>query len=74
MIEYWDVQLYNNFVLTQGPRRVRRRNQSVVILDEQEYLRLTGVRPSFKDFLMQGPSFEELDQTRDKSPSRDFEM
>lgn len=63
-----------NLALTQGPQRVRRRNQSVVILDENEYQRLTGVRPSFKNFLMQGPSFEDLDLGRDKSLGRDFEI
>ena len=63
-----------NLALTQGPQTVRRRNQSVVILDEKEYQRLTGVRPSFKNFLMQGPSFEELDLIRDESSSREFEI
>lgn len=60
--------------LTQGPQRVRRRNESVVILDEKEYQRLTGVKPSFKEFLMKGPSFEELNLTRDESLSREFEI
>lgn len=60
--------------LTQGPQRVRRRNESVVILDEKEYQRLTGVKPSFKEFLMKGPSFEELDLSRDESLSREFEI
>lgn len=57
--------------LTSGPQIVRRRNQSVVILSEVEYQRLTGVRPRFKDYLMQAPSFEDLDLTRNESPSRD---
>lgn len=60
--------------LTQGPQRVRRRNESVIILDEKEYQHLTGVKPSFKEFLMKGPSFEELDLTRDESLSREFEI
>jgi len=58
--------------LTSGPQKIKRRNQAVIILSEGDYERLTGVRPSFKDYLMQGPSFEGLDLTRDDSPSRDI--
>lgn len=58
--------------LTSGPQKIRRRNQAVIILSEGDYERLTGARTSFKDYLMQGPSFEELDLTRDDSPSRDI--
>ncbi len=57
--------------LTDGPQRVRRRHQSVVILAESDYQRLTGNRPSFKNYLMHGPSFDELDLIRDTSPGRD---
>ena len=31
------------------------------MLSEQDYERITGRRPSFKDFLSQGESFEGLD-------------
>lgn len=57
--------------LKKGPQKVHRRNESVVILSEEEYQRLTGVRPDFKDYLMQAPSFDGLDLSRDESPSRD---
>lgn len=60
--------------LTAGPQRVCRRNQAVIILSEEEYQRLIGVRPSFKTYLMEGPSFEDLDLARDKSPSRDIKL
>lgn len=60
--------------LTSGPQKVKRRNQAVIILSEIEYERLTGARPSFKDYLMQGPSFEGVDLTRDESSSRDLEL
>ena len=60
--------------LTKGPQKVKRRNQAVIILSEEEYKRLTGARMSFKDYLMEGPSFEGLDLTRDTSPSRDFDL
>ena len=57
--------------LTNGPQRVRRRNQSVVILSEIDYRKLTGTTPRFKDYLMQAPSFEGLNFTRDETLSRD---
>ena len=60
--------------LTTGPQKIKRRNQAVIILSEIEYKRLTGDRPSFKEYLMEGPSFEGLDLTRDRSPGRDFEL
>ncbi|OJW53391.1 MAG: hypothetical protein BGO67_01425 [Alphaproteobacteria bacterium 41-28] len=58
--------------LTHGPQRIRHRNQAVIVLSEMDYQRLTKTRPSFKNYLMEGPSFEGLDLTRDESPSRDF--
>jgi antitoxin Phd len=60
--------------LTQGPQRVRRRDESVIILAESEYRKLTGNRPSFKAHLLNGPSFEGLDLTRDKTPARDVDL
>ncbi len=60
--------------LTKGPQRIRRRNQAVVLLSEIEYMRLTGARPSFKNYLRKGPSLEDLDLTRDERPSRDIEL
>lgn len=58
--------------LTNGPQRVYRRHQAVVILSEEEYQRLIGERPRFKDYLRQVPELADLDLTRDKSPMRDF--
>lgn len=60
--------------LTEGPQRVRRRGQTVVILAEEEYDRLTGEKPGFVDYLMSGPSFEGVDLERDQSPMRDVEL
>jgi hypothetical protein len=58
--------------LTEGPQRVQRRNQAVIILSEIEYQHLAGVRPFFKDYLREGPSFEEMDLARDESAGRDI--
>jgi antitoxin Phd len=60
--------------LTEGPQRVRRRRDAVVVLAASDYERLTGCRPSFKDYLMRGESFEGLDLTRDSSPGRDVAL
>jgi antitoxin Phd len=58
--------------ISEGPQRVRRHNDAVVIVAEREYEKLTGKRPSFKEFLFgAGPSLEELDLTRDRSPMRE---
>ena len=50
-----------NRALHEGPQRVRRRDDAVVMLAEREYERLTGTRPDFKEFLMSGETFDGLD-------------
>jgi prevent-host-death family protein len=60
--------------LTEGPQRVRRRRDAVVIVAAEEYERLVGKRPSFKDYLRSGPSFEGVDLVRDASPPRDVRL
>lgn len=57
--------------LNEGPQRVRRSGQTVVILAEEEYDRLTGEKPGLVDYLMSGPSFEGVDLERDQSLMRD---
>jgi len=57
--------------LLEGPQRVRRRKDSVVVVSERDWLRLTGEQPSFKDFLLDAPDMSELDLERDASPMRD---
>lgn len=60
--------------LTAGPQKVRRRNQAVVIIAEEEYLRLVGERPSFKAFLLNGPDLSGLDLERDRAPGREVSL
>jgi antitoxin Phd len=56
--------------LAEGPQRVVRRDDAVVVA-QRDYEKLTGKRPSFKEFLMgEGPSLEGLDLTRDRAPLR----
>jgi antitoxin Phd len=57
--------------LDEGPQRIRRRDQVVILLSEQEYKRLTGQRKTFKDHLLSVPDLSDLDLTRDQSPMRD---
>ena len=57
--------------LAEGPQRVRRRKDTVVVVAECEYEKLTGKRPDFKCFLLgPGPSLEGVDLARDRSPMR----
>ena len=61
--------------LTNGPQRVLRRDDSVIIVAEREYEKLTGKRPWFKEFLLgKGPTLEGVDLTRDRSPMRDTKL
>ena len=62
-----------NQALEQGPQRIRRRGETVVVVSEAEYDRLTGERPSLKDFLLSGPDLSELDLSRDKARMREVE-
>ncbi len=58
--------------LTEGPQRVTRRDDAVVILSEADYERLTGQRPGFRDYLMSGPTLADVDLERDRSPMREI--
>ncbi len=61
--------------LAEGPQRIRRHKDTVVVVAEREYERLTGKRPDFKEFLMGvGPSFEGVDLTRERSPMREVKL
>ncbi|MEU4229882.1 type II toxin-antitoxin system Phd/YefM family antitoxin [Nonomuraea sp. NPDC026600] len=61
----------------EGPQIVTRHGQDVaVILGIEEYRRLKGEQPDFKEFLLSGPDLSALDLTRDKSSAMrgtDFE-
>ena len=64
-----------NRALAEGPQRVRRRGDTVVVIAERDYDELIGRRPSFKDFLLRKtPRLEGLDLTRDRSPMRDVKL
>ncbi len=60
--------------LTEGPQRVVRRRDAVVVLAEEEYERLAGSRRSFKEFLLNAPAMDGIKIERDKSPMRDVTL
>ncbi|QDU58921.1 type II toxin-antitoxin system Phd/YefM family antitoxin [Aeoliella mucimassa] len=53
---------------------ITRRNRQYVVLDGDEYRRLTGERPSLKGLILNGPSLDGLDVDRDESPGRELEL
>jgi prevent-host-death family protein len=63
-----------NRALTEGPQRIKRRGDRVVVLSEAEYDRLTGKQQSLVEFLLDGPDLSDLNITRDQSPMRDVEL
>ena len=63
--------------MTEGPQRVRRRGETVVVVSQAEFERLSGNQPkkmSLGEFLLQGPSFEGVDLERDKSEGREVDF
>jgi antitoxin Phd len=57
-----------------GPQRVTRRDDVVIVLSEADYVRLRGERPSLVEYIMNGPDLSELDLTRDRSLMREIEL
>ena len=60
--------------LTEGPQRVRRRKQAVVVISETEYNLLSRPDDSFKSYLFEGPDFSDLDLTRSEDTMRDVSL
>jgi len=60
--------------LTEGPQRIRRRSDAVVVLAEEDYERLAGARPSFRDFLLDAPDMDELELERARERMRDLTL
>jgi len=63
-----------NLASSQGPQRVRRRSDAFMVVTEEEWERMIGKRPGFKEYLTTGPSLEGLDLARDPSPMRDIDL
>jgi prevent-host-death family protein len=56
------------------PQRIRRRDDTVLVVSQRDYDRMNGKRPDFKSFLLNGPDMGYLDLTRDSSPIREVEL
>ncbi|MEM6911492.1 MAG: type II toxin-antitoxin system prevent-host-death family antitoxin [Verrucomicrobiota bacterium] len=66
-------ELVNN-ALSEGPQVVERRGDRVVVISNDEYEKLTGKKPDFIEFLMNGPSLEGVDLERSKDPMREVKL
>ncbi len=61
--------------LAEGPQRVLRRDDAVIVMALRDYEKLTGKKTGFKEFLMDdGPDLEGLDLSRDRSTMRDINL
>ena len=60
--------------LHEGPQRIERRHDAVVVLSAEEFERLTGKRQTLKEYLLTAPNLGELDLERDVSTMRDLEL
>lgn len=64
-----------NKALSEGPQKVTRRDDTVFILSQDDYEKLAGKQPGFKDFLLnQTPKLVDLDLKRDKTSMRDIDL
>lgn len=63
-----------NRTLSEGPQTITRRKDEVVVISKEEFLRLQGKQPSFVKFLMNGPSLEEVDLSRDEDEMREVSL
>ena len=62
-------------VLDEGPQVVTRRGEEVaVVVSAEEYQRLTGRMPDFKQFLAAAPDLDGLDIERDTRPARAVDL
>ena len=57
-----------NRAISEGPQVIRRRKDTVVVVAADEFDRLSGKKPGFKEYLFDGPSLEGLNLERDSSP------
>ncbi len=64
-----------NLALSEGPQRVIRRNDEVVVLALNDYQALLQKKPDFKEFLTQpNGDFASLEIKRDPSGPREVEL
>ncbi len=61
--------------LNEGPQVVTRHGEAVVVVvSAEEYRRLTGSKPDFKDFLLSGPDLSVLEMSRSPDGPREIDL
>lgn len=61
--------------IDEGPQAVTRRGQEVVVvISVEEFRRLTGDKPDFREFLLSAPDLSVLDLERDRGMPREVEL
>lgn len=63
-----------NLAMKEGPQTITRRGDEFVLLTKEQFLRETGRRETFLDFLMEGPSLEGVDLERSGEPMREVSL
>jgi antitoxin Phd len=59
----------------EGPQKIQRRHEAFMVIPATQYEVLVGERPTFKDWLLKGPRFDDLKlPARDKSPMREVKL
>ena len=67
-------ELFNR-ALSDGPQRVMRRGDAVMVLAQSDYEKLVGPRLSFKEFLLSKTAvLDGIDLERDRSAMRDVDL
>ncbi len=61
--------------LAEGPQRITRRDEAVIVLSQKDFDALTGKQPTLGAFLMEpGPDFDGVDLKRDPSIGREVNL
>ena len=57
--------------LEEGPQKVTRRNEAVIVVALEDFERLSGKKPKFKEYLRRAPSLKNVSLKRDHSRVRE---
>ena len=57
--------------LEEGPQKITRRSDAVIIVALKDFERLSDKKPGFKEYLKSAPSMKGIDFKRDRSPFRE---
>ena len=60
--------------LDEGPQRITRRGEAVIVIAEDEYRRLSKGRSGLIDYLLEGPSLDDVPIERNRAGARDVDL